>query len=145
MEYFIHNLKPDHKPSLSAVQPLTSTIVNVFIVLNFIIALAIYFQAPNSSLIIIDSYMMSYFWVVVFILIGLMMLSGKLTNNWIAVKIGLILGLFVKSIFTYGLIVLGLTAGFKGIIGVTGLWLAVTSIQFATVRNFNIPGAKNDK
>lgn len=136
-------LNIENQPKLNTIAPLTNGIVNIFIILNFVLALAIYSQAPNKSLIIIGSYAMSYVWVGVFVAIGLALLHGKVTNNWQIMKLGMMAGLFVKAIFTYSLIVLGLNVGFKGIIGVTGLWLAVTGVQFHTVRSFKIPGGRH--
>lgn len=145
MSNLTNNLNIQDQPSLSDIAPLVNGIVNVFIVLNFVIALAIYSQAPNPGLIIIRSYFMTYVWVAVYALLGLILLYGKISNQWNVIKFGLVIGLFVKAIFTYALIVLGLHVGFKGIIGVTGLWLAMTAIQFHTVRNFKIPGSKHVK
>lgn len=123
-------------PKLSIVNPMVNDIVWGFIVLNICIATAMYVQAPNKTLIIAGSYTASYIWSAIFLTVSLTQLYGKITNNWALIRYTLITGLSIKVIFTYALIVLGLSVGFKGIIGVTSLWLVITWVQFSTIRNF---------
>lgn len=133
------------KPNLANIAPLTNTMVILFIWLNFLVGLSIYIKAPNYGLIIINSYLLSYIWAAVFVLLSLLLLIGKLKNSWALIKLILSVGLFVKLIFTYALIVLGFQVGFKNIIGIITLWLGITWVQFFTVKYFNLPGGKYAK
>lgn len=130
------------RPKLSTVAPLLNGIILMSIWLNLFLAYSLYAQAPNNRLIVSDSITLSYFWVCVFLGLFLALLIGKLTNNWTMLRNALIVGLFVKAIFTYALIVVGLQYGFDAVVGVTGLWLAITWTQFFAVRTFKLPGSK---
>lgn len=136
-------LSVESRPKLSTVAPLTSGIINVLMCLNLFLGLTLFMAAPNARMVIVGSYTMSYFWVAVFVSLAGLMAFGKVVNNWQILKMSLIAGLFVQAIFTYALIVLGLSVGFKGIIGITSLWLAITGVQFHTVKNFKVPGSKH--
>lgn len=133
------------RPKLATVAPLTNTMVNLFIWLNPIISWSILAQAPNKGLVIMDSYFLSYVWSGVFLVLAALLIYGKLTNNWDLIKFALSIGLFTKLVITYSLVVLGVQFGLKSVVGVLGLWLGITWVQFFTVRYFNLPGAKYDK
>ncbi len=125
------------RPSLKVIAPLTFNNVIMFIWLNFFLALALYSQSPNPSLVIVGSASRSYMWSGVFVILGLGHLYGLLANNWRVIRTFLAAGLFVKLIFTYALLVLGFEYGFRNVIGTLSIWAAVTWVQYFTLRYFD--------
>lgn len=119
--------------------------VNLFIWLNPIIGWSLIQTAPNTGLVVMDSYFLSYIWSGVFFGLMVLLIYGKLINNWRLLKLALSLGLFTELIITYSLIVIGIRYGYKSVTGVLALWLGITWVQFFTVKYFNLPGMKYDK
>lgn len=138
------NIKID-RPKLKDVSPFLHAVIIMFIWLNPLVAWSLIAQAPNAGLVVVGSYFLTYLWAALFCSLSVVLLYGLIRNNWDLTQKALIVGLFAKSFFTYSLIVLAFHVGINQIIGVLGIWIALTWVQFFAVR-FSIPmGERNVK
>lgn len=136
---------PTHlaRPSLRKIAPLTYANIILFIWLNLVIAYSLFAGRPNGTLIIVEGIFNSYFWMGVFIFLSVAHAYGVFRNDWKFLRIALALGLFVKLLVAYSLIVLGVKTGISHVAGILGLWVSVAWVQFFTLKYFNKPKVLN--
>lgn len=124
------------RPNLWVVAPLTFWIVCGFILFNFAIAYTIHLVGGYSGLVIINKVLTPDFWASVFIFLGLLPAFGIAVNSWSLVKKAMILGLFVKSLFMYALVIETSRFGFAAVGSSLVLWAFIMHIQAGVVIHF---------
>lgn len=137
---FIANRKlRQARPSLSLKAPLTHKIVWGFVVFNLWIAYSIYSQVNLVSPVVVWWFTQE-FWTGVFAFLSLSLWFGIYLNDWRLIKWSMSLGLLVKSVWTYALIVMGIQYGLAAVSGIIGLWLFATWIQLICLIYFTPNG-----
>lgn len=129
------------RPRLSTVSPLTHWLAVGFVWFNLLIAHIIY-VTPGANLVIYRGVFSQTFWALVFCLLSLTIVYGLWSNRWVVVRDAMIVGLFVKGVFLYALIVLAFKYGLQAVEGSLGLWLYLVWAQIGAVMFFlpPIPG-----
>lgn len=129
------------RPRLSDAAPLTHRIVQGFIVFNLWIALTLYEQSTNSllTLPIVTPFFNKNFWGVIFVLLAVGLMYGIRRNSWGVIRDWMLVAVFIKTIWLYGLVFVALKYGINNQLGVIGLWTFAAWVQIVTVAYF-IPG-----
>lgn len=119
------------RPNLRLISPLRFWLVVGFIIFNSTIAHILWIQpAEQGRLAIYNEIFTHKFYAVVFVILALSLLMGLLFNSWKLIKKAMLAGLFVKALFAYALVQLGIQYGFTTIEGTTALWLMIMWVQF---------------
>lgn len=127
------------RPPLSLVSPLAFYIVIGFVMFNFWIAVSLA-AMPQIDLIVITSIFTKYFWSAVYLIMALGLAVSLVLNDWKAIRFFMGSGVFVKTLFTYALVYLGLRYGFVHISSTLTLWLFAAWVQIITVIYFTPNG-----
>lgn len=127
------------RPNLGDVYPFYNSIVILFIIFNFFLAQYIYLARPDTGLAVFNIFNNNgaYIWSVVFALLAITLLWGKIKNDWAFMRGAMIAGLFVKALFLVSLITLLFKTGFKATESIIILWTFATAVQFTWVMYFN--------
>ena len=131
------------RPSLRSVAPLTWSIILGFGILNLVLGASLIYYPLGQPVAIITPVTPLAFYGWLFIVLGVLMLYHLWRNNWKWLRRLLILGVLIKSIWLFAL-VLRLFDGGSAII--LTLWLFLTHVQAMTYIHF-IPvkkGVGND-
>lgn len=123
------------RPPLSLVAPLTHKIILGSILFNVWIGYSIY-QQPVLPLVIVGSIFNKIFWALSFVVVSGILVAGLKLNDWKMIRLGMSLGVLVKSIWAYALFFVGLKYGFTSIMGVLALWVFALWVQFITTIYF---------
>lgn len=129
------------RPKLRDAAPLTHKIVWSFVVFNYWIAITIYAQRASALQVlpIFSGLFNRFFWATIFVILATGLMWGVIFNSWTAIRRWMILAVFVKAMWFYALVAAGARTGYRGELGVIGLWLFAAWVQIVTVAYF-IPG-----
>lgn len=136
------------RPNLIDAAPLTFWLCVGYAIFNLILGEVIY-QIPDTSHLAVYNLLSQHIIGVAFGALGLSLLISLATNSWRSVRISLGFGLFIKALYAYSLIELGITVGFKHIDGVLTIWMMLVWVQFFMIVYFAPPfingnGGKRD-
>lgn len=140
--YLFNKKLRESRPRLSLIAPLTHKIVLGFVVFNLWIAYAILSEGP-VSLVIFQGIFNNMFWASTFIFMAIVLAFGLYKNAWGVIRFGMNVGVFIKALFTYSFIVLGIHTGFSGLLGVLVLWGFAVWVQIVTVIYFTPNGTSH--
>lgn len=124
------------RPSLWLVSPLTAAIVLGYGIINILLGVGLFSYvnpSPNALFAIINSVMTYQVWGSIFIVLGLFKLYSLAMNNWRMMRISLIIGIVVKSIWAIALFFRYLDGGS---ILLLIIWLFFAYVQLVTYINF---------
>ncbi len=126
------------RPNLILVSPLSFWLCIGYVGLNLAVGYVIY-TAPDVFELVIYN-ILSQRWVgAAFALVALSLLLALVLNSWKAIRLNLGLGLFIKSLYAYSLIDMGIRHGFTNINGVLAIWMFITWTQFCLIVFFAPP------
>ncbi len=127
------------RPRLYTIAPLTFWVLCCFVVLNAWLGLS-FFLPPDTVIPPIENHVMTdNFWGIIYMIMAASLGWGIMSKNWELAKYSMVFGLFIKSIFLYALLVIGIQRGFVGTFPVTGLWVFAVLIQLGAVIYFAPP------
>lgn len=117
----------NNMPPFKKVSPMVYFSCWAFASINiFFLAPAFFFANGNKGLVLVGA-LPSILWGIIFLLMGGFMIGALLVNQWNMIKIMLVLGLFIKSLFAWAL-VFTVFASF-GNIGIVGVWFGLMTWQ----------------
>ena len=91
-------------PHLNSIDPVTNKIVLGFGFFNLIIGLGLYTLAARTlDFFIVNDVFTEQFWGIVFILNGIVQLTGIALNNWRTIRIGLLTGFTIMLFWSLAL------------------------------------------
>lgn len=114
-------------PSFKKVSPLVYFSCWSFAILNiFFLSPTFFFTNGNAGLVLVGA-VPSVLWGLVFLALGLSMITALLMNQWNIIRLLLTCGLLTKSMFAWAL-VFTLFASFANI-GIVGVWFGLMAWQ----------------
>lgn len=132
------------RPNLLAVAPLTFWLCIGYVGLNLALGYVVYSVPDLSNLaaykIFNQQLMGALFAVNAFLLLG-----SLIFNAWRAIRAMLGFGLFIKALYAYSLVILGVNTGFKQLNGIIAVWLFITWVQFCLIVFFAPPALNGKK
>ncbi|MFA5172581.1 MAG: hypothetical protein WC426_13550 [Sulfuriferula sp.] len=126
------------RPGLRQVAPLTWSIILGFGILNLVLGASLMYYPLGKPVAIITPYTPLALYGLIFVVLGVFMLLNLYKNNWKWLRRLLIIGVLIKSVWLFAL-VLRLFDGGNAII--LALWLFLTHVQAMTYIHF-IPASK---
>lgn len=126
------------RPNLRHIAPLTWTLILGFGVLNLVLGVSLMYFKLGTPLAIVSEITPLPLYGVYFFMLGVFMLYHLVRNNWRAMRVLLLMGLLIKTIWLFALVI-RLFQGGSAII--LSLWLFITYVQAMTYIYF-IPTQK---
>lgn len=114
------------RPNLRLVAPLTWSIILGFGILNVVLGISLMYYPLGRSISIVSTYTPMWLYGVLFAVLGVAMLLNLYKNNWRWLRRLLLIGLLLKAIWMFALILRLLDGGSAIILS---LWLFITHIQ----------------
>lgn len=116
----------DNKPKFRRVSPIVYWDCWFFAVLNILFLGPAIYLSGTSTLPLIRL-LPAVVWAGVYLFLGLNMAYALLTNKWWLIKLALFMGLFVKALFAWALLLI--TLAVPANLGVSGLWAFAIVVQ----------------
>ena len=126
------------RPNLSIAAPLTFWLCIGYVGLNLALGYIIYSIKDQSSL-VVYSLIPQQIMAGLFSLTAIVCFISLVLNAWSGIRLTLGFSLFLKSLYAYSLVDLGLRIGFESINGIMSLWLFITYVQFCMIVFFAPP------
>lgn len=126
------------RPSLSIASPLTFWLCIGYVGLNLALGYVIYSIKDQGGLAVyslIPQQVMGG----LFALTSIVCFVSLILNAWSSIRATLGFSLFLKSLYAYSLVDLGLRIGFEPVNGIMTLWLFITYVQFCMIVFFAPP------
>lgn len=114
------------RPNIVEIFPVIHYLVIGFGIFNTVLGVTMLIWG-NRDLSIITPYTPSWAWAVVFLIIGIAMLTALFINSWKGVRTLLLVGILVKTIWGYALIFSP-----DGVSVIVPMWLFIAYIQIMT-------------
>lgn len=126
------------RPSLALVSPLTFWLCIGYVGLNFALGYVVY-TVPDISGLAIYKIFNQHLLGGAFALSAMILLLSLILNSWRSIRFILGTSLFIKSLYAYSLIDLGIRYGFENLNGVIAIWMFITWTQFCLIVFFAPP------
>jgi hypothetical protein len=126
------------RPPLIIVSPLSFWLCIGYVGLNLALGYVVY-SVPDTSGLALYRLFSQHFIGAAFALNALVLLFTLVINAWRGIRFMLGTGLFIKAMYAYSLIALGIKVGFENINGIMAIWLFITWVQFCLIVFFAPP------
>lgn len=111
------------KPAFRVISPWVYFSSWSFAILNIVFFAPTFIYANGSQGLVLVGLIPSFIWGIVFIILGISMIFGLLSNRWGVIKTMLGFGLFVKALFAWALVFTFFIH--PETLGVVGIWLGI--------------------